>query len=78
MSFQQAGRRRPRRTLRRTMREAGGIVLRDGRKILALEDETVARKLVHLLELVRMAGYYVRDFSRSGTTAERRGAGSPG
>ena len=66
------------RTLRRTIREAAGIVVRDARTIMALEEQTTARKLAHLVELVRMAWYYVVDYSRSGTTAERRGAGSAG
>jgi GT2 family glycosyltransferase len=66
------------RTLWRTIREAGGFIVRDGRRIVALEDQTVGRKLVHLAELVRMAWYYVVDFSRSGSTAERRRAGSAG
>jgi glycosyltransferase involved in cell wall biosynthesis len=65
-----------RRTLWRTIREAGGFIVRDGRRIVALEDQTVGRKLMHLVELLRMACYYVVDFSHSGTTAERRRAGS--
>ena len=64
------------RTHLRTIREAAALVVRDGRKIIALEGQTSMRKLAHLVELVRLAWYYVIDFSRSGTTAERRGAGS--
>jgi glycosyltransferase involved in cell wall biosynthesis len=64
------------RSLWRTVREAGGFVVRDSRKIVALEDQTVRRKLAHLVELLRMAWYYVDDFSRSGSTAERRRADS--
>ncbi len=60
-----------RRTQMRTVREAAGILRRDSRKILGL-DEPIRRKLGYLMELVRMACYYVVDFSRSGTTAERR------
>lgn len=56
---------------RRTLREAAGLFVRDSRSILKL-DEPLGRKLGHLAELVRVAGYYVVDFSRSGTTAERR------
>jgi rhamnosyltransferase len=61
----------PRRTLLRTTREGIGILLRDGRKILGL-DEPARRKAAYLAELTSMAFYYVVDFSRSGTTAERR------
>ena len=70
-----------RRNRLRTVREAAGMLVRDGRKILGL-DEPVRRKLVYLADLVRMVCYYVVDFSRAGTTAERRreeslrGAGS--
>jgi GT2 family glycosyltransferase len=59
------------RTRVRTVREAAGIVVRDSRKILGL-DEPFRRKLAYLGDLVRMACYYVVDFSRAGTTAERR------
>lgn len=59
------------RTLRRGVREAGGMFLRDSRKILAL-DEPLRRKVRYLFELLRVVSYYVLDFSRSGTTAERR------
>ena len=64
------------RTRLRTVREAAALVVRDGRRIIALEGQTSMRKLAHLVELIRLAWYYVIDFSRSGTTAERRGAGS--
>jgi glycosyltransferase involved in cell wall biosynthesis len=59
------------RTRLRTLREAAGMLMRDSRKILGL-DEPRRRKLVYLAELVRMVCYYVVDFSRSGTIAERR------
>lgn len=62
---------RGRRTTRRTVREAAGMLVRDSRKIAAL-DEPIRRKLAYLTELVRMVCYYVLDFSRLGTTAERR------
>jgi glycosyltransferase involved in cell wall biosynthesis len=62
-----------RRTRRRTLREAAGILFRDGKKILGL-DEPLRRKARYLAELVKMVCYYVLDFSRSGTTAERRRA----
>jgi glycosyltransferase involved in cell wall biosynthesis len=61
------------RTRRRTLREAAGLLYRDSRSILGL-DEPVRRKLGHLAELLRVVAYYVIDFSRSGTTAERRRA----
>jgi glycosyltransferase involved in cell wall biosynthesis len=67
---------RPPRSPWRTVREACGFVVRDGRKIVSLDDRTARRKVVHLVELLRMAWYYVVDFSRSGSTAERRRAGS--
>jgi glycosyltransferase involved in cell wall biosynthesis len=63
------------RTRRRTLREALGLVFRESRKIIAL-DEPVRRKRRYLVELIEMAGYYVLDFSKAGTTAERRGAES--
>lgn len=59
------------RTRIRTFREAAGMLVRDSRKILGL-DEPHRRKLVYLADLVRMVCYYVVDFSRSGTIAERR------
>jgi rhamnosyltransferase len=61
------------RTRRRTVREAAGLLYRDARSIAGL-DEPAGRKLAHLVELVRTVSYYVVDFSRSGTTAERRRA----
>lgn len=60
-----------RRTRWRTLREASGLLFRDSRTILALE-EPFRRKVVYLAELLRTVGYYVLDFSRSGSTAERR------
>jgi rhamnosyltransferase len=59
------------RTRRRTAREAAGLVARDSRAVLALE-EPLRRKLVYVRDVVQVACYYVLDFSRSGTTAERR------
>jgi glycosyltransferase involved in cell wall biosynthesis len=64
------------RNRRRTLREAAGLVFRDSRSILNL-DEPFRRKLVHLGDLMRTAFYYVFDFSRSGTTAERRREDTP-
>ena len=58
------------RTRRRTVREAAGLFYRDSSSILGL-DEPLGRKLAHLTELVRIVSYYVVDFSRAGTTAER-------
>ena len=63
------------RTRRRTLREAAGLLYRDSRSIARL-DEPPRRKLAHLAELLRVVAYYVLDFSRSGTTAERRRAGA--
>jgi rhamnosyltransferase len=62
------------RTLRRTLREAAGLLYRDGSAILAL-DESVWRKVVHLGDLVCMVSFYVKDFASAGTTAERRRRG---
>ena len=67
---------RRRRTLLHTVREAAGLVVRDARTILALDGLTTGRKLAHLADLVRLAWYYVVDFSRTGSTAERRRRGS--
>lgn len=61
------------RTRRRTLREAAGLLYRDSGSILGL-DEPPRRKLAHLVELTKTVSYYVVDFSRSGTTAERRRA----
>ena len=61
------------RTRRRTLREAAGLLYRDSGSILGL-DEPPRRKLAHLVELTQTVGFYVIDFSRSGTTAERRRA----
>jgi glycosyltransferase involved in cell wall biosynthesis len=60
-----------RRTRRRTLRDAVGMFLRDSRKIAGLDDP-FHRKLIYLVDLVKMVGYYIIDFSRLGTTAERR------
>ena len=54
-----------------TLREAAGYLSRDARAIFALEDP-LRRKLAYLAELVRTVWFYVIDFSRGGTTAERR------
>jgi rhamnosyltransferase len=59
------------RTLRRTLREAAGFLRRDSRWILSL-DEPLRAKLAYLGELLVTVSYYVIDFSRSGSTAERR------
>jgi glycosyltransferase involved in cell wall biosynthesis len=60
-----------RRTLARTLREAAGLLYRDGSAIFAL-DEPLRRKVAHIADLLCMVSFYVLDFSRSGTTAERR------
>jgi glycosyltransferase involved in cell wall biosynthesis len=59
------------RTRRRTLREAAGYLLRDAKWIFTL-DEPFRRKLAYLAELIGTVWYYVVDFSREGTTAERR------
>jgi glycosyltransferase involved in cell wall biosynthesis len=60
-----------RRPLTRTLRDAAGLVYRDGSAILAL-DEPLRRKIAHIADLLCMVSFYVLDFSRAGTTAERR------
>jgi ribosomal protein S6 len=57
--------------LRRTVREGVGLVVREARVIRSL-DEPFRRKLAYLLETVQVGRYYVLEFSREGTTAERR------
>lgn len=64
------------RTRRRTLREAAGLLFRDSRSILDL-DEPVRLKLAYLADLVRTVCFYVFDFSRAGTTAERRREDAP-
>lgn len=59
------------RTRRRTVREGLGYLVRDSAKILAL-DESISRKAAYLVDLLQTVGYYIADFSRRGTTAERR------
>ena len=58
----------------RTVREATGMLVRDSRKIISLDDPA-RRKAAYLVDLVKMVSYYVLDFSRAGTTAERRREG---
>jgi rhamnosyltransferase len=59
------------RTRRRTLREAAGLTLRDGRSVLGL-DAPPRRKAAQLADVARVSLFYVLDFSRTGTTAERR------
>ena len=59
------------RTRPRAIRDALGLFYRDSRSIAAL-DEPFRPKLAYVTELIRTAYYYVVDYSRSGTTAERR------
>jgi rhamnosyltransferase len=66
---------RRRRTARRTAREAAGLVVRDSMRVLSL-DEPLRRKPGYVADVFRVGWYYVLDFSRSGTTAERRREGS--
>jgi rhamnosyltransferase len=65
------------RTRARTLREAAGLTVRDARAILRL-DEPPRRKAAHLAHAVGVAAFYVVDFSRTGTTAERRREDVPG
>jgi rhamnosyltransferase len=60
-----------RQTRLRTVRAGAAFLLRDARRILELEEPS-RRKLSYLAELVATVWFYVLDFSRSGTTAERR------
>jgi len=59
------------RSRRRTLREAAGMLVRESKKIVSL-DEPLRRKPGYLADLIRVGFYYVVDFSRAGTTAERR------
>jgi rhamnosyltransferase len=59
------------RTLRRTLREAAGLLYRNARAVIAL-DEPAGRRAAYLVDLAKMTVYYVLDFQRSGSTAERR------
>jgi rhamnosyltransferase len=65
------------RTPLRTLREAAGYLRRDARWIFTLDDP-LRRKLAYLAELVGTVWFYVVDFSRAGTTAERRREDSRG
>ena len=59
----------------RPLRDAASYLRRDAKAILALADPP-QRKAAHLANLACMVGFYLVDFWRSGTTAERRlGAG---
>jgi rhamnosyltransferase len=60
---------------RRTLREGAGLLVRESRAILKLPDPP-RRKVAYVSDLVRTVYFYVTDFSRSGTTAERRRADS--
>jgi glycosyltransferase involved in cell wall biosynthesis len=59
------------RSRHRTLREAAGLLYRDGSAILALK-ESPWRKAAHLADLLCMVFFYVKDFTSVGTTAERR------
>jgi glycosyltransferase involved in cell wall biosynthesis len=67
----ETGPRSPLRLRLGTVRQAAGIFVHDGRKILSL-DEPFGRKIAYLAELAAMVTWLVVDFSRAGTTAERR------
>jgi rhamnosyltransferase len=55
----------------RALREAAIYLRRDSKAILRL-DEPLKRKIAHMGDLLAMVAYYVVDFARTGTTAERR------
>jgi rhamnosyltransferase len=59
------------RTWRRTLHEAAAFFRRDARSILGLE-EPIRRRLAYLGELSATVVYYIVDFSKTGSTAERR------
>ena len=60
----------------RVLRQAAGLLARNAISIARL-DEPFRRKPRYLAELLRMVWFYVVDFDRSGTTAERRRADIP-
>jgi rhamnosyltransferase len=55
----------------RPFRDAAGYLRRDAKAIMGLP-EPPGRKAAHLADLACMVVYYLVDFWRSGTTAERR------
>ena len=59
------------RRLHHTLREAATYLYRDLRMIAQL-DEPAAAKLRHTGDAVAMAGFYLADFSKAGSTAEHR------
>ena len=60
----------------RVIRQAAGLLVRNAVSIAKL-NEPVRRKRSYLADLLRMVWFYVVDFDRSGTTAERRRADVP-
>jgi glycosyltransferase involved in cell wall biosynthesis len=64
-------------TRRRGLREGAGLLLRNGRSILAL-DEPLTRRCAHFADMLRMVRYYVQDYTLGGSTAERRQQDAPG
>lgn len=64
------------RTRRRTLREAAGLLARESRAILRSHGP-VGRKATHLAALAHMLVFYMLDFSRSGSIAERRRQDAP-
>jgi rhamnosyltransferase len=60
----------------RVIRQALGLLARNAASIARL-DEPFRRKPRYLADLLRMVWFYVVDFDRSGTTAERRRADLP-
>jgi GT2 family glycosyltransferase len=59
------------RRLRHTLREAATYLYRDLRLIVGLR-EPLGAKLRHARDAAATAGYYLADFSKSGSTAEHR------
>jgi rhamnosyltransferase len=60
----------------RVIRQAAGLLARNALSIARL-GEPLRRKPGYLADLMRMVWFYVVDFDRSGTTAERRRADVP-
>ena len=60
----------------RVLRDGAGLVYRNGRSIMGL-DEPLLRRAIYFRDLLRMAWFYVIDFSQSGSIAERRRDDAP-
>jgi rhamnosyltransferase len=60
----------------RVLREGAGLIYRNGRSIMGL-DEPLLRRAAYFRDLLRMVWFYVVDFRQSGSTAERRRDDAP-